>query len=77
MPAPLDAIWYEVWPAISSPSVLERLGADKLQAISTIMRNKAKACGKPSLLRMGYGFFPETRGWEDFTMPLAVWQADC
>eukprot|EP00971_Amphidinium_carterae_P311294 6187254-Amphidinium_carterae.1 len=41
------------------------------------MRNKAKACGKPSLLRMGYGAYPETRGWEDFNMHMAVWQADC
>eukprot|EP00971_Amphidinium_carterae_P016527 326543-Amphidinium_carterae.1 len=41
------------------------------------MRNKAKACGKPSLLRMGYGAYPEKRGWADFNMPLAAWQADC
>eukprot|EP00971_Amphidinium_carterae_P279150 5541382-Amphidinium_carterae.1 len=71
MPAPLEAVWYDVWPELSRPSVLERLTADKLQAISSIMRNKAEACGRPSLLRMGYGAYPETRGWEDFKMPLA------
>eukprot|EP00971_Amphidinium_carterae_P053467 1053401-Amphidinium_carterae.1 len=41
------------------------------------MRKKAQACGKPALQRMGYGYYPETRGWEDLTMPLAAWQADC
>eukprot|EP00971_Amphidinium_carterae_P348540 6490549-Amphidinium_carterae.2 len=76
MPAPLEAVWYEVWPELSRPSVLAQLTAEQLAAISAIMRTKAKTCGKPALLRMGYGFFPETRGWEDLTMPLEVWQAD-
>eukprot|EP00971_Amphidinium_carterae_P156680 3105695-Amphidinium_carterae.1 len=26
---------------------------------------------------MGYSYYPETRGWEDLTMPLEAWQADC
>eukprot|EP00971_Amphidinium_carterae_P339020 6476612-Amphidinium_carterae.1 len=76
MPAPLEAVWYDVWPEFSRPSILPQLTAEKLAAISSIMRNKAKSCGKPALQRMGYGAYPETRGWEDLTMPLAVWQAD-
>eukprot|EP00971_Amphidinium_carterae_P119622 2369856-Amphidinium_carterae.1 len=41
------------------------------------MRQKAKDCGKPSLLRMGYDSYPDQRSWEHYTMPMAPWQADC
>eukprot|EP00971_Amphidinium_carterae_P194909 3867464-Amphidinium_carterae.1 len=77
MPAPLEAVWYEVWPEVCRPSVLAPLAAEQLATISLIMRKKAQACGKPALQRMGYSFYPETRGWADLTMPLEAWQADC
>eukprot|EP00971_Amphidinium_carterae_P299730 5955224-Amphidinium_carterae.1 len=78
MPAPMGVYaWKNAWPEVPSPNAMEKLTAGPLQEISRIMRHKAKACGKPSLLRMGYAAYPELRGWEHFTMPMAAWQADC
>eukprot|EP00971_Amphidinium_carterae_P120126 2379581-Amphidinium_carterae.2 len=69
MPAPMGFYaWKNAWPEVSSPNVMENLTARQLQEISRIMRQKAKDCGKPSLLRMGYDTYPDQRSWEDYSV---------
>eukprot|EP00971_Amphidinium_carterae_P285997 5678655-Amphidinium_carterae.1 len=65
-----EDIWWDVWPAVCSPSVLEQVSVEELQEISKELRERSLGCQKPKLKRFSYKHHTEQSGWADYNMPI-------
>eukprot|EP00971_Amphidinium_carterae_P131187 2598400-Amphidinium_carterae.1 len=71
-----EDIWWDAWPPVSSPSVLEQLSVAELQEMSQQLKDQCLGCQKPKLARFSYSNHGEQAGWADYRMPITPEQAD-
>eukprot|EP00971_Amphidinium_carterae_P130230 2580090-Amphidinium_carterae.1 len=71
-----EDVWWQAWPPVSSPSVLEQLTVEELQKISQQLKDRSLGCQKPKLKRFSYKHHSEQAGWSAYKMPITPEQAD-